>query len=923
MALVALAAGAAPLYDEAVSDDALGAVLGGVPRTAAASVKPVVRVNTGVKPTSPEWADLVDGVAAVPGMGVPRVTGQSISTELNNSLFYDPVTPVLSADGNGPAGARGLGGAPVRLFGVDDPQRHLVVVASAPDPVGVWVRLSVARALGVSPGDQVFVHLSGRAHSRLVPTAVAGTYRTTDDGRTPQNPPGDPLWQELVTEGFPTEAVRSTLRANLLVADLDTTERLARRTKDTLLWSVQSRLTDPRPTLAEFRRTADGVAALRVDLATHTDVADLPASLRPGLASGVETLAEEADSLASAAQKGTAPTTRLGIGLALAVLLAGAAWTMGRRRREVSLAAGTGRTPAAFGAQYAVELVPAAILGGVLGWAGAQLLVRSVVRSAQPTGRADVTSAWWCAGAVVAAVLAGGAVAAVALVGETRRLHGRSVRRVPWTVLVVVLAVTAMVGLVTRPRAAGEALGPLDVLVPPLLLGAVAAVGTRIVFALARWRRGSARAPTARRLPGWLARRRLRSPDEGREIATTIVATGLAMLVFALAARASVGDTVEDRAAEDVGARSVYRVSESYQLDPRAPQAVPPREDGQAIPLSDVPDARNPTLPSGQTVVWRGRADLATTQGALDVLAVDPASFAAAADWGSPGGALQPARSALGDLQREEAARDSSYDAVPGILVGQVGDLDLDAGQTITLQTLHLPASVRISSQLEAFPGAGSIPTLVVPADAYFGTQLNDDPRLRPAPGGIRNVVLEYTADLWSSSPSAAAATLAQHDVEPDLVGDLSAAKANPVYVAAEQSARYQVALGLFFGALALATLVLGAVRLTRRAPAADRMLGLAGAGVRAPAVARVLETVVVLALAAGLAVLGLLALRPLASILLEPGDARVPAAALRVPDTVLLLAGGWAVLALVAAALSMALATSSQPTVEVLRGSD
>src|SRR5205085_1002650 len=115
------------------------------------------------------------------------------------------------------------------------------------------------------------------------------------------------------------------------------------------------------------------------------------------------------------------------------------------------------------------------------------------------------------------------------------------------------------------------------------------------VFALARWRSGSPRPPTARGLPGWLARRRLRAPDEGREIATTIVATGLAMLVFALAARTSVTDTVEDRAAEDVGARAVYRIGQSWNLDPKAPKAVPPRDDGEPIPLQDVPDARDPS----------------------------------------------------------------------------------------------------------------------------------------------------------------------------------------------------------------------------------------------------------------------------------------------------------------------------------------
>ena len=118
--------------------------------------------------------------------------------------------------------------------------------------------------------------------------------------------------------------------------------------------------------------------------------------------------------------------------------------------------------------------------------------------------------------------------------------------------------------------------------------------------------------------------------------------------------------------------------------------------------------------------------------------------------------------------------------------------------------------------------------------------------------------------------------------------------RATPVYVAADQARRYQIALGLVFGVVGLAAVALAAVRLARRSPAADRMLAWAGAGQRAPARARVLEVAVVLALSAVLSSVALLALRPMAHILLEPGDGRTPAAVLVVPGSALLAGAVW-----------------------------
>jgi hypothetical protein len=253
-----------------------------------------------------------------------------------------------------------------------------------------------------------------------------------------------------------------------------------------------------------------------------------------------------------------------------------------------------------------------------------------------------------------------------------------------------------------------------------------------------------------------------------------------------------------------------------------------------------------------------------------------------------------------------------------------VGDLDLEVGSTVTVDTLNDPVRLEVHGLLDAFPGAGSgQPTFVVPADSFFASQFNNDPRLRPSAGTARNRPVEFQTYLWSDSGTAAATTLAAHDITPELTGTLAQERATPVYVAAVQARRYQVALGLVFGAVGLAAVALAAVRLARRSPAADRMLAWTGAGRHAPARARALEVAVVLALSCALSALALLALRPLAHLLLEPGDGRTPQAVLDLPGSVLLAAGVWLVLAALAAVTGMLLAASSQSTVEVLRGED
>ncbi|MBS2936515.1 hypothetical protein KDN32_02025 [Nocardioides sp. J2M5] len=910
LAVVGLTAAAGPLHDEAVGDGALRTVLAAVPDRAPANQRAVVRLNAAVGPGVPVWDAAVADLDAIPGLGPPRVTAQSISPELHPRLLYGPVGPQLRT-------ARGR--AAVRLFAVADPASAVVPTGgAAPTGDGLWLPAPVAAELGVAAGDEVRVRVAGIDDApKAVAVPVAGTYEVAGDGRTPVSPAGSRLWRELADEGFPTDSDLETLRAHLAVADLDTVGALATAIGDDLLWSAQLAPVADRPRLAPMRTTAQEVRDVRQVLAGRRDLDDLPASVRPGLASGIEQVVGDADELAAATRRGTAVTTRAGLALALVLVLAATGLALARRRREVALAAGTGRHPASTGLLHAVELLPAAVVGGLAGWWLARRLVGLAVPGIVPSAAAIRESAVWAVGAVAAGLVVAAGGAAVVAWSGARRLSGHPPARAPWRVVLVVAAAAATTGLLTRPAATSDPLGPLDLLVPSLVVAAVVAVGTRVAYALLRTRAGRGRRPGRTGLAPWLARRRLGAPDAARELTTTVAATGLGLLVFSVAALASLDDTLADRAAVAVGADTVHRVPASWVLDPDAPVQAEPGELGRPPDPDDVPDARVPPLPDGLSTVWRTRPVVGTTGLRLEVMAIDPDSLVDAADWGAPGGPVDDSRALLPDLA-------SDGGPVPALLVGDVGSLDVEVGSVLTLDTRFFPVIVQVVAAPDAFPGVGAGPaTLVVDAGAFLGEGGNDDPRLRPSPQAQFVDTREFRTDLWAAPGTDPLAVLSAAEVEPDLVGSVDQARAAPAWVAATESRRYQVGLGALLGLLGVAAVALGAVRAARRAPAADRVLALVGARAGAPARARVLEVVVVVAVCLAVAVVAVLAVRPLGPVLLEPGDGGLPDAALELPAVAWWTAAGWLATSLAVAVGSSLLVASDRSGAEVLRGED
>ena len=78
--------------------------------------------------------------------------------------------------------------------------------------------------------------------------------------------------------------------------------------------------------------------------------------------------------------------------------------------------------------------------------------------------------------------------------------------------------------------------------------------------------------------------------------------------------------------------------------------------DGSPLTPSQIPLARNPALPDGRTLVWRARTTVVTSGDNISLLIVDPAHFADAAAWGSPGGPVSKGKALLPTLADQDAS---------------------------------------------------------------------------------------------------------------------------------------------------------------------------------------------------------------------------------------------------------------------------
>jgi hypothetical protein len=404
------------------------------------------------------------------------------------------------------------------------------------------------------------------------------------------------------------------------------------------------------------------------------------------------------------------------------------------------------------------------------------------------------------------------------------------------------------------------------------------------------------RAPTL-----WLAARRVAVPGAERVLVVTLLATGLGMLLYAVTAASAVRATTEDRVAALSGAADIARIQGSWQLDPTAPVAPEPVDPGFSTPLprDQLPPVGQPPVAGGSTVVWRASGVVPGQALDIPVLVIDPATFGAAASWGS-GSDLATARSVLPQLGRDGAAVASAARAgddgavVPAVLVGDPRALarttsstapELRAGDRASIAssggTWTIP--LRLSDVLPTFPGIdpSSQAMLVVPADAFFAHLGAQDPRYAPRPGQSGDS--QFRTEVWSRSMRALDSVLAAHGVTPMAVTTDAAVRQLPDFVAALRSLGYLLALGAATAGLAVVGLGLFADRSAARSRVDDLMLARMGLGRRRTRRAHLLELAGIVATAALAAAVAVLLLARLGALGLDPRAPVGPALRLRV----------------------------------------
>ena len=923
-ALLAVAAASGPLVTATTGSAALRQVLGSAPDAAAAERLTRVAVVGGAAPSDPEQARVVEQLGRLPGAGAPVVSGGSLEPDL---LPPGSLVPYLASS---------AGQEPARLYAVDDPAARLQQVGDAapaglPGPA-VWVPQPLAASLRLTAGDPVRLgSLVGgtAAPETVVDGHVAGVYAVGEDGRRPADPPGERFWQDPL-RALPRDALQAFQRSRLAVVDVDTAPQVAEQLSDSVLWSASVSLDVPRgleqadAVVADLREVERAVGFLGAGLELVQG-----ANRQPSVVSDVPDLVEGAHLLADAARARTQTLQRGGLALGLAAVLGSALLLSARRRTELRLSAGLGRRARTTALQTLLETLPlaavATVAGGALAAAGVALSGPDA-----PLGARAVEAGAVRAGlALAVGLVLVTAVAGVAARQAARRTGGEGHRvPVPWVGLLVAVAITTVIGLLGRPSGG---LGALDLLVPVLVAAATGALGATLLRALVR--RAGARASqqelaggaplTPRRATAVLAVRRLGGPGQERVLVVALISTGLGLALHVLAGTAAVDRAVDDKTALLAGAEVSAYPADTFLLDPTLPLQPPPG----IPPPPELEPPRDLRVAPGDTVVWRQEARVDGTDALADLLVIDPATFAAGAAWGAPGGALAPAREMLPLLEREEAAAvraraDGQRGApVPVLVAGLDG---YGPGDQLTLRQDEDDVPVRVVGAVAHFPGQegdGDHALVVLPSDAYL-PELPVDPRTRPEDGAPRRS--DVRVALWSSrSLGQVTADLERLDAGDVRFQTRERTATAPSFASWRLVRGYQLALAVAVALVAALALCLSAERSAARARPAAVILARAGLGRRGPVAALLLEAAVLVAAGLGLAVAAVVVLRPLAGRLFDPAPWTAPPLAPVLPAGAVAVTAAMALAAWLAAAAVVVVVSRSRRDEEVLRGAE
>ncbi|WP_203989683.1 hypothetical protein [Virgisporangium aurantiacum] len=886
--VASLAAASAPIFDEASDNAVFASRLAAISPTASQGEDVAVRLTASASPNSADQQTAIADLRGVRHLSEPTLGGASVGMESVRPKRWEATVT---------AGGRAL---TARLLAVTDPTARLVPVGEAGSD-GVWLPEPLATDLGVRAGDTVTYRIDTLgANPDGVAVRIAGVYAVAGS-RLPADPPGGAASWAREQRDFPGDTQASTLKAHLLIGDIDTIERLAKASGDRMLWWADAKLT-PGTTLVEARTAAREVEEVRRRyLGRMVDAGPVT----PRVASGIAQVVADASGTAEAVQRRTRVSGWAALAVGLASVLAIGLLAVRRRRLELRHSVGSGLAPSTVGILWFVEHLVPAVPAAVAGWA----LARVLVERFGPPGPVTAVSLRPALVAAGLAALAGPVtVAAVAALSAARRVRPAvpvSPRRArPWGLLVIVAAAVAGVGMWGTTQARG-----VDRVVPMLVFAAAGVLGGTLAVRLASLLKGTTTTDRRPMVVGWLLRRRLAAGGE-RVLTVVLLATGLGMLVFTVSAVDTVAVNIDDRVATSAGAAAVATIPGSWVLDDQAVNRPPePKPEDGPAPEGLVPGVRTPPLPAHAALVWRLDATTPYDDGLRDLVVVEPESFLRVADWGR-GADLAAARNAL----RRLATADVSGSKVPAIVVG---DPSLARVDDVPVNLAGWNGQMLVIAKLPAFPGLGNRALYVVPDAAMFRHLGRDDPRLRPT-GGAPSFA---RTELWSSTGQRGIdEVVAPRSVDAGLVSTIEQYRQDADYVAARQSRGYELAVAAYLALLAIVALALHADRTAVAARPGDLMLARVGVGRAKVVGARVAELVTLVVVALACAVGGLAVLRPMAARLLDPVPDQVPVLRFGVPASAVGVTLGVAVVA-AALAVLLVIVRSSAREEEAFRG--
>jgi putative ABC transport system permease protein len=570
----------------------------------------------------------------------------------------------------------------VRLMSRTQAIEHVDHVAGTPGDDGVWVPDFIARDLELRPGDGIVLS-KGSERAR---TEIAGVYRGLLFGR-----PTD-YWETL-SEYIYAPAGDDDPPPQFLIAGPQLFHELDGELRDRrplVRWEfplerAQVSLTDAEQLVADLRSVAAEIEDGQSAAATMFSFAEFFTPLPDLVESAAQTVAGIEGTIGLLSLASTV--------VALMMIAAACIYGVRRRRVEISLLIARGMSPLMLGGRAALEAAPVVAAAMLLGWMTAVPLMGWI-------GPSDVFGGGVVGGALgrvivigVVALLIIFVVSAVAAAREGELSLGRipgAIARVPWELVVLLLAAGALYEVTARDVAAvesGDAQVKLDVflvLFPILFMAAASGILTRLLARLLpRVRTIGREWPTA----AYLASRRIASAP--RLAHTLIAASALAVgiLLFASTLARSVEATTAAKAHIATGSDVSAELFTS----------------------TVVPD----DLPFPHTTVGRlQQMSLSSTDARATLLVVDPDTFGRAAFWDT-GLAGQSLHELLGKLS------DGEGELLPAV-VTRAG---LREGDETTLELFNTTLQLDVRAGLDAWPGMeANAPTVVVADDALRQT---------------------------------------------------------------------------------------------------------------------------------------------------------------------------------------------------------